>query len=652
MANKTIPYERLLIILLFILIITACAPDEPEANQIPIARATTTNTAVPTTTLPSETPAPTSAVIRPTTPTPTQTAVPTQPPTTIPLPLPPLIPFPTVTPNYQIYRISPDSFAQSIFLQIEYTGGDGAIEQTPSIIIYSDGKLLLRESGQYWESQLTALEMCTLRQQIEATGFLEPRNEEAYYTQRSGGDGAGYLTVLIEDIFYSFYDPDIPYLVEDLASGLEFIQNYRPAGPMTPYIPNAYVITIYENMYPEEDVPDWPSELPPLSELWPDRSQTGVFVLEGEWASVYHDLLSTELSGPYIRDDGQQYIFFSRPIMPHETPYHLADYSNPPEYEYIQTFDCGSNPAFIPTPTPTSLPSHLELNGQGRITFVSEDIRTLSQEIFISEADGTNRLQLTNNRDFDGEPTWSPDGQKIAFTSFRNGNKDIFVMDANGRNVIQLTTHEADDLSPTWSPDGTKIAFTSQRHGGLNDTEIYLINPDGSGEEQLTTNQFREYRPVWSPDGRKIAFILQEALFGEKLALLSLETGEIEVLMSENFHSISRPTWSPDSSQVAIAIDSSSQEVAIHIINVENGTIEQQIPLLTRQLPGSLDWSADGNFLLFDAWEQYQGDNQVNYSESTAHLGSWNLYTFNTTTNQIIQITYNQQDELSPSWWP
>jgi hypothetical protein len=94
------PFRHIPVILLLILL-TACAPEEPEATQVPIVRVT--NTAVPTTTSPT----PTSAV-RPPTPAPTQTAVPTQLPTTIPLPLSLLIPFPTVTPEYLLHYPSLD----------------------------------------------------------------------------------------------------------------------------------------------------------------------------------------------------------------------------------------------------------------------------------------------------------------------------------------------------------------------------------------------------------------------------------------------------------------------------------------------------------------------------------------------------------------
>ncbi len=74
-----------------------------------------------------------------------------------------------------------------------------------------------------------------------------------------------------------------------------------------------------------------------------------------------------------------------------------------------------------------------------------------------------------------GAPAWSPDGQKIAFASVRDGNQEIYVMNADGSGQQRLTRNTAGDYAPAWSPDGRKIAFVSQRDGHVNH-EIYLMN--------------------------------------------------------------------------------------------------------------------------------------------------------------------------------
>src|SRR5262249_3205389 len=83
----------------------------------------------------------------------------------------------------------------------------------------------------------------------------------------------------------------------------------------------------------------------------------------------------------------------------------------------------------------------------------------------------------------DAEPAFSPDGTKIAFNSYRDGNYEIYVMNSDGTNQTRLTSDAAKDWYPTWSSDGTKIYFDSQRTGH---DEIFQMNADGSNVIQIT----------------------------------------------------------------------------------------------------------------------------------------------------------------------
>ena len=87
-------------------------------------------------------------------------------------------------------------------------------------------------------------------------------------------------------------------------------------------------------------------------------------------------------------------------------------------------------------------------------------------------ADGTGPQPLTTNKKDDLSPAWSPNGQRIAFSSDRTGAGDIYVMNANGSSQTRLTDVGAIEVEPDWSPDGTKLAFSTNGHGSSN-FELY-----------------------------------------------------------------------------------------------------------------------------------------------------------------------------------
>jgi Tol biopolymer transport system component len=128
----------------------------------------------------------------------------------------------------------------------------------------------------------------------------------------------------------------------------------------------------------------------------------------------------------------------------------------------------------------------------------------IQYEVYVLNGDGS-AARLTNNHFFDGFPSFSPDGQKIAFLSDRDGSHNIYVMNQDGSGVVRVTTTPlpAEDRYATWSPDGTKLLFISNRTGS---SEIFVMNSDGSNVVQLTSNVGGDDQPRFSGDGTKIVF--------------------------------------------------------------------------------------------------------------------------------------------------
>ena len=139
------------------------------------------------------------------------------------------------------------------------------------------------------------------------------------------------------------------------------------------------------------------------------------------------------------------------------------------------------------------------VEAQAQIAFMSK--RDGNPEIYVMDADGGNQRNLTNHRNDDWWPSWSPDGKRIVFVSERDGNREIYVMDADGGNPQNLTNDPNEDWYPSWSPDGERIVFMSRRDGHVIDRaptyEIYVMDADGGNPQNLTNNPRDDFSPTW-----------------------------------------------------------------------------------------------------------------------------------------------------------
>ncbi len=188
-----------------------------------------------------------------------------------------------------------------------------------------------------------------------------------------------------------------------------------------------------------------------------------------------------------------------------------------------------------------------------------------SFEIFIAEPNGKIVKQLTSNNYYDAEATLSPKGDKIVFTSDRNGDLELYTMNLDGSNVKQITNELGYDGGAFFSPDGSKLVFRASRPKteedrktykdllakGLvtpSDLEIFVCNVDGSDLKQVTNLGKANWAPFFHPSGERIIFCSNhksERGFPFNLYIINVDgTGLEQVTRDPMFDSF--PMFSPD----------------------------------------------------------------------------------------------------------
>jgi TolB protein len=147
----------------------------------------------------------------------------------------------------------------------------------------------------------------------------------------------------------------------------------------------------------------------------------------------------------------------------------------------------------------------------------------------------------------DVEPSFSPDGSKLVFSSARSGNPMIYTVDLNTKIANQLTFAGKYNATPDWSPKGDKILFAAQRIAEGN-FEIYMIDPDGNNLSRLTFGEkagrkFNNEGPTWAPTGRHFAYASNED--GAYAIYVMTSDGSTKKRLSPPRKDCSQPSWGP-----------------------------------------------------------------------------------------------------------
>jgi hypothetical protein len=219
--------------------------------------------------------------------------------------------------------------------------------------------------------------------------------------------------------------------------------------------------------------------------------------------------------------------------------------------------------AAIATPAPTSAPVAAPL-----VALPGYDLAVMSRadrdapwQLYAMNSLTGERQRLTQTTSDDLTPRWSPDGRSLLFASYRNGEREVYVMDliafaqgAEDEAMVNLSRHTAADWQPAWSPDGTRVAFSSYRDGNW---EIYAVRADGKDMVRLTNDPATDFSPSWSPDGTRLLFMSRRRGDAD-LFVLDLATFKL-TQFTRSERDEYEAAWSPDGEWIAFVTQMDDQ---------------------------------------------------------------------------------------------
>lgn len=245
-------------------------------------------------------------------------------------------------------------------------------------------------------------------------------------------------------------------------------------------------------------------------------------------------------------------------------------------------------------------------------------------EIWLMDWDGSNQRQITTHKGLSILPSWSPDNERMVYTSFAQGTSDMYIINRRGGGRLRIKSGLALNTSATFSPISNDIAFVGSVRGN---PDIYVIKDDGSNLRRLTSTSSIESTPEWSPQGRQIAFTSGRSGTPQIYVMDAEGTNERRISHDGNWNDDA--VFSPDGESIAYTsrVDGRFQIRIANLINGENRIIAGE---------GSNEqptWSPDGQWIAF----------QSNRS------GKWQVYRMRVDGGDLLQLTFNAENK-EPDW--
>lgn len=193
-----------------------------------------------------------------------------------------------------------------------------------------------------------------------------------------------------------------------------------------------------------------------------------------------------------------------------------------------------------------------------------------NSEIWIQEVGTGSRRKISANKGINGAPAWSPDGRQMAVTLSKDGNPEIYIMDVATGVLRRITNHWAIDTEAAWEPDGRHLIFTSDR-GGL--PQIYEVSAAGGEPKRITFDGKENARASISPDGTMLTMVHRSTTI-YKVAVMDRSSGVLTVLSDGPLDE--SPSFAPNGSMILFATQEAHQGV-LSAVSIDGGVRQRLV---------------------------------------------------------------------------
>jgi len=219
--------------------------------------------------------------------------------------------------------------------------------------------------------------------------------------------------------------------------------------------------------------------------------------------------------------------------------------TNPKPYRLvIADYDNVNPTTLLSSPEPLMSPTWSP--DGNRLAYVSFENKR--SQIYLQDIYTTSRTRLTDFPGINGAPSFSPDGRRLAMVLSKDGNPEIYVMDLQTRNLTRITRNRAIDTEPSWTPDGKSLIFTSERGGK---PQIYQVNLATNRKSRLTFEGEMNLGGAVTPDNSQI-IIVNRTRGNYHIAKQDLTNGDMLVLT--NTYLDESPSISPNGSMIIYSV--------------------------------------------------------------------------------------------------